>query len=511
MARTISTASDADYLKAWEEFRENFQRATPVDLYETAVEKNKRIKRLEENPEDWFNYYFPHYCTSEPADFHRESTKIVLSKLELYLIRAWCRELAKSSRSMMEDVYQAMTGQIKNFLLVSNTHGNAELLLLEYKACFETNQRIINDYGKQQKGGSWKSDHFIIRKGCSFRAIGWGESPRGTKNQNKRPDKIRIDDIDTDEECRNEDTQNYKERWVEQALIGTRSISNPCQIVVCGNIIHENCIPNKLKDRADRFELVNIRDENGKSTWPQKNKEEDIDRVLSLISYESAQKEYFNNPMDGGDTFKNLKWGKVPSLKDCLVGIYADPATSNKDKTSNSDKAVGILAKKGFDFYIVKTACGSMTNAQFMDFLFEFYIWCKLKGLDVVPVWMENNKLQDPFYEQVFLPLMYSISTERGILLPITPDTRDKPEKWFRIEGTLEPLDRLGHLYFNEEEKEDPHMKRLRSQFKNASRKSKKLDGPDMVEGGVIKLRDQEVVDSSGSFESFKNRNAKKW
>jgi hypothetical protein len=127
-----------------------------------------------------------------------------------------------------------------------------------------------------------------------------------------------------------------------------------------------------------------------------------------------------------------------------------------------------------------------------------------------MPVWIENNKLQDPFYEQVFLPMIYKISEEKSILLPITPDTRDKPEKWFRIEGTLEPIDRLGHLFFNEDEKENPHMKRLRSQFKNASRKAKKLDGPDMVEGGVVKLRDQEVTESAGSFESFKQVNSKR-
>jgi hypothetical protein len=514
----ITTASDSDYIRLWQQFRDSFQRSATVDIRETFAEKVKRVKFLEANPEEWFKYYFPNYCKNpttgefiEPADFQKKSTKIVLSRLELYLIRSWFRESAKSSRSMMEDIYQAMTGKITNLLLVSNTHGNAERLLLEYKAFFEVNPRMIHDYGAQQKLGNWKADEFSIKKGCSFRAIGWGESPRGTKNENRRPDKIRIDDIDTDEECRNEDIMNAKVNWIEQALIATRSISEPCQIVFCGNIIHENCAVNRLKDIADRVEIVNIRDKNGKSSWPQKNSEEQIDRVLSKISYESAQKEYFNNPMDGGDTFTNLKDGKVPKLNTCHVCIYADPATSNKDVSSGSYKAVGIIAKKGFDFFIVKAALDTMSNAKFVDFLFDFYKYCKAANIENVKVFIENNSLQNPFYEQVLLPMIYQQANDTGVFLPISGDDRDKKDKYTRIEGTLEPINRLGHLIFNEAEAENPHIKRLKAQFKSFSRKQKRMDGPDMVEGAVFKLNEAEAAETAGWYEVVKPRRSKRW
>jgi hypothetical protein len=69
--------------------------------------------------------------------------------------------------------------------------------------------------------------------------------------------------------------------------------------------------------------------------------------------------------------------------------------------------------------------------------------------------------LQNPFYEQVILPLVYNHANATGVFLPITPDTRQKPEKWTRIEGTLEPLNRLGHLIFNEKEKDEPKSLRI--------------------------------------------------
>jgi hypothetical protein len=370
--RGINRATDTDYLAAWEAYRESFRRIETVNIGETPAQCALRVSKLEKNPEQWFKYYFPNYCTSEPADFHRAATKRLLANPEWFEVRAWSRELAKSARSMMEIIYLAMTGKIHNLLLVSATYDSAVNLLLPFKTCFESNARIANDYGEQVKFGKWETGKFTVKKGCQFRALGWGTSPRGARNENRRPDFILIDDLDTDEECRNEDIMTAKKNWVEQALIPTRSISEPMRILVNGNIIHDNCAVKYPGEKADRFDTVNIRDKNGKSTWADKNSEADIDRVLSLISYESAQKEYFNNPMDGGDTFRDLKDGKIPNLQKCSVIIYAYPATSNRDKTSGSDKAIGIVAKYGMDYYIARCACDTMSNAKFVAYLFEF-------------------------------------------------------------------------------------------------------------------------------------------
>lgn len=511
MAR-LGRATEKDYLEQWRAYCENFRRATPVDLRETQAARLRRVAALEADPEAWFRYYFPNYCTAEPADFHKKATRRLLSHPEWFEVRAWSRELAKSARSMMELCYLALTGRIHNVLLVSNTHDNAESLLLPFKAFFEANNRVANDYGSQPVAGQWKADKFTTKRGCSFRAIGWGESPRGTRNEERRPDTILIDDFDTDEECRNEDTMRNKIRWIEQALIPTRSISSPTRILVNGNIIHDNCAVKYLGERlADVFEVVNIRDASGRSSWPEKNSEEAIDRVIGSISYESAQKEYFNNPMDGGDTFRNLKAGRVPRLQSCRVLIYADPATSNKDRTQASCKAVGLLAEKDGVFYVVKAACDTMSNARFIDYLYEFYRHARqrMPGAEL-RVWVENNTLQDPFYEQVLLPLIHEKRGQWGFDLPITPDTRKKPEKWERIEATLEPLDRLGRLVFNEAELEDPHMMRLWAQFRNASRKARRLDGPDMVEGGVFILKNTIELDACDLM-AVPRRNNKKW
>jgi len=75
MAKKVT---DKEYLVQWREFCDNLDNATPIDLTETAANKLKRIKKLEDNPEEWFKYYFPNYYTSEPADFHIKATRRVL-------------------------------------------------------------------------------------------------------------------------------------------------------------------------------------------------------------------------------------------------------------------------------------------------------------------------------------------------------------------------------------------------------------------------------------------------
>ncbi|MBS1535321.1 MAG: hypothetical protein JST78_09605 [Bacteroidetes bacterium] len=493
--------SNKQLLVDWDEFKINVFKATPVDLNESPTDKIKRITKLEANPEQWFKYYFPNFYTSEPAPFHIRSTKKILSNLEYFLVRSWSRELSKSGRTMMEDLYLAMTGKKKNFLEVSSSYDNAVRLLQPYKIILESNNRLINDYGEQQSINNWEAGEFVTKSGVSFRAIGAGQSPRGTRRDEKRPDKINIDDIDTDEECRNPERIKAKLKWIMEALIPTRSISEPLQIVVNGNIIAKYCCVTELAKLADSHEIVNIRDKDGKSTWPQKNSEENIDRVLKTISYNSAQKEYFNNPVVEGTVIKDVHYGKCPPLKFCEdVLIYADPSTSNKDRGSGSTKSVVVLGRYKHQYFVYKVWVDQMSNARFVECLYEAYRLLVSNNVDIKRVFVENNSLQDPHYEQVLMPLILEVGKRSGFIIPITPDSRKKPDKFHRIEGTLEPLNRLGNLIFKVSEKDDPNMKRCHDQMLGISEKSKMMDAPDSIEGGIwimqqrVLLRDNNYV-----------------
>jgi hypothetical protein len=269
-------------------------------------------------------------------------------------------------------------------------------------------------------------------------------------------------------------------------------VSEKCLVLWCGNIIAQDCCITRAGAMADHWDIVNIRDAEGKSTWPEKNSEEQINRVLSKISIASQQQEYFNNPISEGEIFKEIKWGKCPPLNKLDFAVsYLDPSPSNKDKPKKgvSFKANFLVGYYDGKFYVYY---GFLEQAKTADFV----LWCYavreyVRERTQVFNFIENNTLQNPFYEQVYLPKFQELGAKQGYI-PITPDTRNKPDKAVRIEGNLEPLNRNGMLILNEAEKDNPHMQRLKGQFLSFTPQlNAPVDGPDCIEGAVWILNEK--------------------
>lgn len=486
--RRLSIAEKESF-KAWRSYILALVEESSINTSEPVHEQRARIEKLEADPEEWFKYYFPSFASSEPAPFHKQATKRLLNNDRWYEVRSWSRELAKSTRSMMEVIYLALTGRIKNFLLVSNSKDKAVDLLTPFKLVLEKSPRIINDYGVQMQIGHWEEDKFVIANGCSFRAIGAGQSPRGLKNKEARLDFILIDDIDTDEEVRNPERIKNKWEWFEKALFPTLSVSGSYRILFNGNIIAKDCCITRAGAKADKWDIVNIRDANGKSSWA-RNSEADIDRILSMISTSAAQQEYFNNPISEGEVFTDITWGECPPLaKLPFVVCYGDPSPSNSRSKQSSFKAVFLVGFHEGKYYIYTGYLGQETNDRYVTWFYDLRDY--VGGRCPVYYLNENNALQDPFWEQVLQPLFVKHSETRG-LIPIAPDTRAKMDKYARIEGALEPLNRQGRLIFNLEEAGNPNMQRLEEQFKLiAPRLPAPADGPDCIEGAVWQINNK--------------------
>lgn len=509
---SVRKLTDKQAIADWDEFCFQIANSTPVDTSETKEEQAARMRHLEAegNQEEWFKYYFPKYAKFEPAEFHKASTRKVLKGLvvekdgrkirRFYQARRWARGLSKTTRRMFEIFYIKFVRKMKvQMLLVSKSQDMAERLLDSYKVNFTSNQRLIHDYGVQERLGSWTEGEFATRDNCTFRAVGIEQSPRGSKNEEMRVNILGFDDIDEDEVCQNPD--RLQKRWerIEKAFLPTVDIAEDYYIFFDNNIIAEDALVVRAGEMADDCETVNIRDEFGKSIWPAKNSEADIDYMLSKISYESAQSEYFNNPMSQGKTFPEVKFGKCPPLKSLpFVVVYADPSPSNKDKPTlkskahNSTKSVVLIGWKDNVYYVYKAYLNHGTNAMFIGWLYALRKYIAGKTLSYF--YIENNTLQDPFYQQVLKPLIAEAGKEDKPVLSVLEDKREKRDKWTRIEAMLEPLVRNQQLVFNIEEQDDEHMKRLKAQFLSAKATSKLLDGPDAVEGGVFIVREKIVT-----------------
>ena len=488
---------DRDALKRWEEIKRAEYNSTPIDESLSPAEIEKHRRHLEEHPIEWMQFFFPRYAKYPFAAFHKKAIKRLLSNDEWYEVLSWSRELAKSTVVMMVIMFLVITGRRKMILLSSATEEAAKRLLAPYRASFEANRRIRQYYGEQvPKAGDWEENCFKTTGGAMFLAIGAGNAPRGLRNEEVRPDVLYQDDFDTDEACRNPEVLEKRWRWWNKAVYPTRSISVPTLIIWCGNIIAEDCCIVRAgniagnKDVKGNWDIVNIRDDKGHSTWPEKNTEEMIDEVLSKTDTVTVQGEYFNNPITEGKLFPDVKWGKIPDLKRFpFLVIYADPTYSEAKGTAKNKKgslkAMFLMGKLDRTLYVIKGFLGKMTTAEFVEHYFSLYQVARAKTGKAIYIFQENNSLQDPMFQQVFRPAIGKARKRLGIELSVTPDLRSKGDKATRIEAHLEPLNREGFLVLNEAEKEDPHMKLLADEFKFFTMALPfHADGMDCLEGG---------------------------
>lgn len=115
----------------------------------------------------------------------------------------------------------------------------------------------------------------------------------------------------------------------------------------------------------------------------------------------------------------------------------------------------------------------------------------------------------------MFKPLIREQNEQRKDNLYIKGDGRSKMDKATRIEANLEPIDRNGMWVFNEEEKDNPHMKELREQFSLFELSLPyPADGPDCIEGNFNIINEKIKELDPGvtiGYSEFKDSNPFSW
>ncbi|GHV10290.1 hypothetical protein FACS1894162_3590 [Bacteroidia bacterium] len=505
--------------ESWRKHSEEVQNAT-YSIPETPSERMKRIAHLRCDYAAFVAYYFPHWTTDKEtgknipcAKFHTQAANYIKDSRRMVSVFQWARGHAKSTHMGVFIPLWLKCQEKKDihvFVLVGKSEDSAQTLLGDIQSELQYNGRYIADFGNQYNAGSWETGKFATLDGCAFFARGRGQSPRGLRYRDQRPDYIVIDDLDDDELCLSEQRVNKMTDWVKEALFGTFGAEGG-RFIMVGNLISKNSVlANVSKLDGTHVSKVNVRDKNGLPAWGEYWTEERI-KVRESMGYRAFQKEYMNNPITEGEVFTELRYEKIPALKRFrFLVCYGDPSPSNNKNKSNSMKAVWLIGFLEGKYYVIDGRVNRGTNAEFVDWFYDI----NQSVPDGVQVYnlIENNTLQDPFYQQVFIP-MFVERAKAGKAINITPDERKKPDKFSRIEGNLEPLNTQGRLIFNAEKRENADFKRLEEQFLLLTPQLKApADGADCIEGGVwiINQKMAQLLPDTFSFGTRRN-NSKRY
>ncbi len=218
---------------------------------ESASDKLKRIARLRRDYAAFVEYYFPHWTTDKvtgknipSAKFHVQAASHIRNNKHGISVFKWARGHAKSTHI---DVFIPLwlkcqeKRDINVVVLVGKSEENAITLLGDIQAELQYNQRYISDFGSQYNAGSWETGKFVTLDGVAFFARGRGQSPRGLRYRDQRPDYIIIDDLDDDELCLSEQRVKKMTDWVKEALYGTFGAEGG-RFIMVGNLIAKNSV-----------------------------------------------------------------------------------------------------------------------------------------------------------------------------------------------------------------------------------------------------------------------------
>ncbi len=493
----MTVAEQKAAIEKWKEHCREVQSMTAISLAvakESPVERDKRIKRLLSNYDEFCEYYFPHFLTLRDkttgevirtihnAPFHTKAAIKIKNTPNLKAVFKWPRGHAKSTHIgifiPLWLIFQPK--RLVNFMVtVGKSENSAVRLLGDLQAELEFNQKIIADFGEQKNLGSWIEGEFKTRGGAKFLAVGRGQSPRGLREREARPDYIVIDDLDDDELCRNEKRVKEMTDWVKEALFGALDVGRG-RFIMVGNLISKTSVlANLCASKGVHVSEIKAVDADGNPVWAEKWTKEEAQAYKDFVGYRAWEKEMMHNPIKDGTIFRHewIRFKRLPKLDkyDMLV-CYTDP--SFKSSTSNDYKACRLWGKIGTELHLIDCYVRQDTVSGMVRWLYNLYE--SLPDNVVVNFYIEANMLQD-----IILDEFATEGNIRGYQLPIMPDKRTKPDKVQRIEA-VSPLWERGFVFYNEALKDSPDMQVGIEQTLALERGSRVHDdAPDADEGAI--------------------------
>ncbi len=485
-------------LSLWFEQYSAIVSAKPLAV-ESAAQKKKNIARALKEYPFFAKRYFPHLCSSPLGWFHKKAAKEISEHTDIVALLEWAREHAKSIEAdVIIPMWLKARGELTGMMVGSANFDKAAGLLIDIQVELTTNKQYIADFGEQYSLGDWKNGSFATQDGIGFWAFGAGQSPRGTRKAEKRPNYGVIDDIDTTRTVKNEKIADETLEWIMTDFYGAMSIQGS-RLVIAGNRIGKKCVIAKIAGDIEPGDPVNPEichikvyalenpkthkkdlSEKGVPAWKERYTRDMIINKMKRMGWRKGLKEFFHENIVEGRVFRDehLPWAKLPPISkaDMLV-TYCDPSWKGTKK--NDFKGVALVAKNGKYFDIYKCFLRQCTRPEMIRG--HYNLGEEIPQKKTCRHYMEANFMQDTILDEY-----YEEGERRGKMLKIRGDYRKKPDKTDRIED-LDAFTERGLIRFNIAEKHSPDMIELRDQFLGFP-DMEHDDGPDAVEGAVYML-----------------------
>jgi len=325
-------------------------------MAKTPAKVNDIIKNIEKDPKVrieaarhshllFFHIYLSEYIKYRTADFQKEMFSITEDENIGAAVIVAFRGSAKSTIMSLSYPIWAMVGsQEKKFITIfSQTQRLAKAILGNIKSELEKNSLLARDFGPfKEVSSQWSSDTLLVNGyGCQIASMSCGESLRGIRHKQHRPDLIICDDVEDLSSVKVKESRKKTYSWFTGEVLpaGDRNTKT----IIIGNMLHEDSLMVRLKKDVDRGSLSGIYrqfpllDSKGSPLWPGKYKDRESIQKLkkSTGSETSYQREYLLKIIAEEDKVVSRGWIKYyddfPEDKKLMyIGTGIDLAISEK-------------------------------------------------------------------------------------------------------------------------------------------------------------------------------------
>lgn len=464
----------AENKQAIERYKQKLQlikSGATVNPFETPEEKQAVIDRAKKDVRFFVSEFFPHYATSESADFQIDLANRVKRNNKCREIVRWGRGLAKSVWcDTLIPMWLWVNGETVNMLIVGNNQNKAVQLLSDIQAEFEANAKLIHYFGEQKLSGSWADGDFKTKDGRFIGwAIGMGMDARGFRKQSQRPNYIVCDDLEDKDTVKSPVRQDELVKWIESSLLKTMD-GETRRYLHPNNNPFPRSIQEELEKRHPKWHvhLVKAYDKvTYVPAWPQKYGP-DYYREIEEDGILSAYSEYLHEAHIEGSIFKNeqIQWKRLPALNHftAICGHWDIAYAGTPTSDFNAVRVWGLY--QGEFYYIdsfvrqskMREAVQWMCDFQkdlpatvTVHWSFESQFWNDEVKRTIKEVETENQESIKTKTEQVGVNVIRNeaCSSQNKFSLNLVKVDTPRQKKYDRI-LQLQPYYQNGRIYYNE-------------------------------------------------------------
>ncbi len=367
----------------------------------------------------FFSYYLTGHHDLETAPFQHEMLAITEDpKVDLAVITAF-RDSGKSTICTLSGVLWSVLGcqKKKMVIIIGKTLDKAQTHLVNIKHELENNEMLRKDLGPfQEISGQWGLQALIIPKyNTKVMVSSVGQSVRGEKYLQSRPDLIILDDVEDLESVKTKESRDNLWNWFVGEVLPARSHGNS-KVIVVGNHLHEDSLLKKLQKKIEANEIDGvyreypIMDKDKNPLWPARypNMAAIEAKRKSTMDERAWYREFLLIILPDEDQIVKSEWlqeyepGQLPDKDFRYAAMGVDLAISQRSK-ADSTAIIPVYiygSQENLKVYLLPHPINKqMTGLETLQTIKNLSDTLSTKGR--AKIFIENNGMQQVFVEQL--------------------------------------------------------------------------------------------------------------